>query len=151
MVIIIEKLFITGAGYFSFKTRLSHRNQVWLDHLPEYAAIIWWSFIAFQIKNVLKISFVFYNLHYLYCCNFQKSGWSGSQLLCSIILKGPLLILKQFLTIKNPLKMMKNAFYFMLKTLFVPEIFKFLSWLFGYEEKMLEEQSFVDVFQNSCS
>ena len=27
---------------------------------------------------------------------------------------------------------MKNAFYFMLKTLFVLEILTFLSWLFGY-------------------
>ena len=41
--------------------------------------------------------------------------------------KGPLLGLRQFLTIGNPLKMIKNAFYFMLKALFVPEIFSFLS------------------------
>ena len=32
---------------------------------------------------------------------------------------------------------MKNAFYFMLKALFVLEIFKFLSWVFGYVEKQL--------------
>ena len=31
--------------------------------------------------------------------------------------------------------MMKNAFYFMLKVLFVIEIFKFLSSFFGYVEK----------------
>ena len=31
----------------------------------------------------------------------------------------------------SPSKMMKNA-YFNLKVLFVPEIFKFLSWLFGH-------------------
>ena len=31
--------------------------------------------------------------------------------------------------------MMKNAFYFILKALFVPKIFKFLSWLFGHVEK----------------
>ena len=40
LVIIIEKLFTTGASYFSFEARLSHRNQVWLDHLPECAAKI---------------------------------------------------------------------------------------------------------------
>ena len=30
---------------------------------------------------------------------------------------------------------MKNAFYFILKPLFAPKIFKFLSWAFGYVEK----------------
>ena len=32
-------------------------------------------------------------------------------------IKGPLSGLRQFLTIENPLKMMENAFYFMLKAL----------------------------------
>ena len=32
-------------------------------------------------------------------------------------------------------KMMENAFYFILKALFVLKIFKFLSWLFGHVEK----------------
>ena len=38
--------------------------------------------------------------------------------------------------------MMKNAFYFTLKALFVLKIFKFLSWLFGHVEKtaQLERQ-----------
>ena len=36
---------------------------------------------------------------------------------------------------ESPLKMMKNAFYFILKALFVLEIFKFLSWRFGHVEK----------------
>ena len=31
--------------------------------------------------------------------------------------------------------MMKNAFYFILKTLFALKIFKFLSWLFNQVEK----------------
>ena len=35
----------------------------------------------------------------------------------------------------SPSKMMKNAFYFILKALFVLKIFKFLSWLFGHVEK----------------
>ena len=34
--------------------------------------------------------------------------------------------------IENPLKMMKNAFHFILKALFVLKIFKFLSRLFGH-------------------
>ena len=33
------------------------------------------------------------------------------------------------------LKMMKNAFYFIAKALFVLKMFKFSSWLFGYVEK----------------
>ena len=36
---------------------------------------------------------------------------------------------------ESPLKLMKNAFYFILNTLLVLKIFKFLSWLFGHVEK----------------
>ena len=42
---------------------------------------------------------------------------------------------------KNPLKKMKNAFCFMLKAHFVIEIFKFLSWHFGYVEKWLDKKA----------
>ena len=42
-------------------------------------------------------------------------------------LKGPLLSLRQFLAAESPFKMMKYDFYFMLKPLFAPEMFKFLS------------------------
>ena len=35
----------------------------------------------------------------------------------------------------SPSKMMKNAFYFILKVAFVPKIFKSLSWIFGHLEK----------------
>ena len=40
--------------------------------------------------------------------------------------------------------MMKNAFYFMLKAIFVLEIFKFLPWLFGYMEKKLGKKAKVN-------
>ena len=36
--------------------------------------------------------------------------------------------------------MMKKDFYFILKALFVLEIFTFLSWLFGYVEKRLDKK-----------
>ena len=36
---------------------------------------------------------------------------------------------------ESPLKMMKNAFYFILKALLVLKVFKFLSWLFAHVEK----------------
>ena len=39
--------------------------------------------------------------------------------------------------IESSLKMMKNAFYFILKALFVLKIFKFLSRLFDHVEKMV--------------
>ena len=42
------------------------------------------------------------------------------------------------------LKMMKNAFYFILKDLSVQEIFKFLSWLFGYVEKRPDKKTQVN-------
>ena len=35
---------------------------------------------------------------------------------------------------------MKNVFYFMLKALFVLEIFTYLHWLFGYAEKRLDKK-----------
>ena len=39
---------------------------------------------------------------------------------------------------ESPLKMMKNAFYFILKALFVLKIFQFLSQPFGHVEKWLD-------------
>ena len=50
-------------------------------------------------------------------------------------IKGALSGLRQLLATKSPLKIMKNAFYFMLNALFVLKIFKFLSWLFGHSRK----------------
>ena len=41
--------------------------------------------------------------------------------------KGALSGLRQFLAAESPLQMMKNAFYFMSKALFVLKIFKILS------------------------
>ena len=46
--------------------------------------------------------------------------------------KGAPLGLRQFLGTESPLKMMKNAFYFTSKALFVLKIFEFLSELFGH-------------------
>ena len=56
-------------------------------------------------------------------------------------IKGPLSGLRQFLTTESPFKIMKNAFYFTLEALFVLEIFLFLSWLFGYEEKQRDSKT----------
>ena len=42
---------------------------------------------------------------------------------------------------ESSLKIMKNASYFMLKALFVLDIFTFLYWLFGYVEKRLDKEA----------
>ena len=56
--------------------------------------------------------------------NFHvKVGLSPSKKICLICL------------IENSLKMMKNAFYFILKALFIRKIFKCLSRLFGHVGK----------------
>ena len=55
-------------------------------------------------------------------------------------LKDALSSLRQYLAIESPLKMMKNAFYFILKALFFLQIFKFLSWLFGHVAKRLDKK-----------
>ena len=44
-----------------------------------------------------------------------------------VFVKGALSSLRQFSTTESPLKMMKKAFYFTFKDLFVLKIFKFLS------------------------
>ena len=56
-------------------------------------------------------------------------------------IKGPLLGLRQFLTTENPLKMMKNAFYYMLHAIFALKIFTSLSWLFGLVRKQLDKNT----------
>ena len=52
--------------------------------------------------------------------------------------------LRSFLIIERPLKMMKNVFYFVLKTLLFPEIFIFLSRHFSYVEKRLDEKAMIN-------
>ena len=52
--------------------------------------------------------------------------------------KGALSHLRQFLATKSPLKMMKNAFYFTSKALFVLKMFKFLSRLFDHVSKRFD-------------
>ena len=55
-------------------------------------------------------------------------------------MKGPLADVRKFHTTRSPLKIMKDDFCFMLKALFVLEIFMFMSWLFDYVEKRLNKK-----------
>ena len=45
---------------------------------------------------------------------------------------------------ESPSKIMKNAFYFNSKALFVLNVFKFLSWLFGHAAKQLDKKDKVN-------
>ena len=53
---------------------------------------------------------------------------------------GALSGLGQFLATENPLKIMKNAFYFTSKALFVVKVFKCLPWPFGHVGKRLDHR-----------
>ena len=53
-------------------------------------------------------------------------------------IKGALSGLRQFLAAESLSKIMKNAFYFTSKALFVLQIFKFLSRFFGHVTKRLD-------------
>ena len=72
-------------------------------------------------------------------CRYYGARTSSIQ--TNVYIKGPLSGPTQFLKIENIIKMMKNVFYFMLKPLFVLEIFTFLSWFFGYVEKWLDKKA----------
>ena len=94
-------------------------------------------------------TWVYYILFITWCISlrscyklFTSRGWGSLseylmnifiiEKLCNLSLikvKSALSGLRQFLATENPFKMMKNAFYFTLKALFVFKIFKFLFWL----------------------
>ena len=57
------------------------------------------------------------------------------QEVCENVFKGALSCLKYFLATESYSKIIENAFYFILKVLFVLKIFKFLSSLFAHVEK----------------
>ena len=61
-----------------------------------------------------------------------------------IPLKGTLPGLRQFLAAEIPLKMIKDAFYFTSKALFVLKTLKFLSCLFGHVAKWLDKKDQVN-------
>ena len=60
-------------------------------------------------------------------CFNKVSSLESSSLLKKDFFKGALEGLIQLLATKSPLKMIKNAFYFTLKALFVAKLFIFLS------------------------
>ena len=61
--------------------------------------------------------------------------------ICFDNFKGALSDLRQFFSTESTFKMMKNAFYFTSKALFVFKIFKFLSSNFGHVAKRVDKKS----------
>ena len=59
-------------------------------------------------------------------------------------IKGAFSDMRHFLATNSPLKLIKNAFYFTLKTFFFFKIFKFLSGLSDYVEKRLNQKDKVN-------
>ena len=59
-------------------------------------------------------------------------------------MKGTLAGMRQFLVTESPFKMMKNAFYFTLKVLFVLKIFRFFVLTCGHVEKQLDQKDKVN-------
>ena len=81
----------------------------------------WWK------QNVKEVTFI--ALREFPLCNTRRKD---------VFFKGTFSGLREFLSTESPLKMMKNAFYFTLKALFVLKIFNFLSLLFSHVEKQLD-------------
>ena len=81
----------------------------------------------------------------------------NSPLLISNIVKGAVSGLRQFLATECPRKLMKTAFYFILKALFVLNIFKSLPWLFGqveisvWLERKLIFYDVINLLTNNCN
>ena len=65
-------------------------------------------------------------------CHFQNGHYK--------CFKGRLLALRQFLTFKSLLKVIKNAFHLILNALFVLEMFIFMSWHCGSVRKRLHKK-----------
>ena len=103
------------------------------------------NFVVHWVISVTPISL------YHFWQNYHKTGWckSGSSvgwlsfpkffifLLFSVTQSSnsALLFLRQILAAESPLKMIKNAFHFTLKVLFVLKIYTFLSRIFSHVEK----------------
>ena len=84
------------------------------------------------VYMVIEYSLTFWEFR---CYNSNESKYYFTEY---VIVKGTLSRLRQFLATESPLQMMKNAFYFTLKALFVLKIFKFLPWRFGHVSKRLD-------------
>ena len=84
-----------------------------------------------------SLTFVARDLHLRNCRRLRSDSHYRHFHFAELDLKVGLSPSKKFIFIcfsESPLKMMKNAFYFILKALMVLKIFKFLSWHLGHVE-----------------
>ena len=115
------------------------------------------SFTCSEKVIVLKIFFWIFHLKKYHCSgNIYKDVFKYKKVAidrCSInrsncwrcSIKGPLSDLRRLLIVERPLKMNTNTVCFMLKDLFVLEISKFFSWIFGYVENQLDKKAIVNL------
>ena len=85
-----------------------------------------------MIENVLYVELTQHET----CSDFLLSSLQNVSVFLNsnnIFFKGPLPGLRQFLETESSLKMMKNVFYFTLKTHFVLKIFKFQNLRFNFK------------------
>ena len=102
-------------------------------------------YCCFSHSRASRIRKFFLSANHLFAISMRYitidvARWWEKHLSKCSLMKGTLLDLREVLTIKSPLKMAKNVFYFMVWALFVLEIFTFLSWVFGYVEKRLAKK-----------
>ena len=126
------------AWYWSFPEAIGFNCRQWIIFFSRSA------FHVILIKHFHLAALLPMQRQWLYCLS---ALWNSEcRYVCStnfrflMKLKGPFLGLRQFLLIESPLKMMKNAFHFIWKALFIFEIFTFFSWLFGYVVKRLDKK-----------
>ena len=89
------------------------------------------------VLNIFHSFFFFFLL--LISSSYLFAGKEGIE---KKILRGALSGLKQVLTTESPFK---NGFYLTWKDFFVLNIFKFLSWYFGYLDKQLDSKDKVNL------
>ena len=93
-------------------------------------------------KSILCVAFCINKVvYYTYVNNDSSHIFSDDS---SLKLNSPFPKKKCFYFSQSPLKVIKNPFYFMKKTVFVLEMLIFLSWLFNYVEKQFDEKAVVD-------
>ena len=90
--------------------------------LPRFLFLTW---IAWQIFQKTKISYPLMRTR-----TYQTLTW------------------RQFLVTESLLKMMKNAFYFTLKSPFILEVFRFLFLLFGHVRKRLVKGTLMQIWES---
>ena len=107
---------------------------------------------AFCCKNTKKIFFCLLTFCFWWSFRwklrfFHSMFWNFFWVTFWLLLwlfKGALSGLIRSLATERPLKMMKNAFYFSSKALFVLKMFKFLSWHFDYGAKQLDKKDIIN-------